>query len=139
MELNPELLKPELPPVTKITVFFVNKLENSENRKKFFKTNWSRVSSHENALHRITKYQLSNVIIIDDTCILKKSIGSSKKYPDDCITFLNIESDKPKGFYDLEEEQSQLAYFIPNWKFAHKLLIGEEVMKKYISPSLFRN
>ena len=137
MKIDEELLKPALPPETKITVFFVNKLINSENRKKFYDTNWSRVSSHEDALHRILKYQLINTVVIDDTCKYKKGLGSSKKYPKDCITFLNIECDKPNGIYDLTEKQSELAYFIPDSTFALKLLIGEEVTKKYINPSLF--
>lgn len=137
MKIDEELLKPALPPETKITVFFVNKLINSENRKKFYDKNWSRVSSHENALHRIIKYQLKNTVVIDDTCKYKKGLGSSKKYPKDCITFLNIETDKPKGFYDLEDSQTELAYFIPDWTFALKLLRGESIKKQYISPSLF--
>ncbi len=143
MKLNEELLKPILPGKTKLTVFFVNKLENSENRKKFYNTNWSRVKTHEDALHRIIKYQLINTVVLDDNCNYqdsKNSLGNSKKYPSDCITFLNVESDKPKGIYPLEKPlQKSLAYFIPTWKFALKLLKGEQVLKKYISPSVFLN
>lgn len=136
MELTPELLQPEIP-VTKISVFFVNNLKDRENRKKFFETNWSRVATHEDALHRIIKHQMKNVIVIDDTCNLIKSIGNHKNYPTDCITFLNVESDKPKGVYPLEKAMNSLSYFIPTWQYALKIIIGEQVEKKFLSPPIF--
>jgi len=110
MKLNPEYLKPALPPPTKLSVFFVNKLKNSEERKKFYGTNWSRCDTHETALHRIIKHRLTNVIIIDDTCSLIKRLGSAKQFPNkDGPTFLIREKDK-------------LAYFVPNYSVAIKLL-----------------
>ena len=113
MKLNPEYLKPSLPPPTKISVFFVNKLTNSEGRKKFYSTNWSRCDTHETALHRIIKHKLTNVIIIDDTCNLtpETKIGSSKQFPNkDGVTFISREKDK-------------LAYYIPDYSVAIKLLL----------------
>jgi hypothetical protein len=135
MELKPELLKPDIS--SKISVFFVNKLRDRENRKKLFDTNWSRVATHEDALHRIIKYQMKNVIVIDDTCNLIKSIGNHKNYPTDCITFLNVENDKPKGVYPLEKPMKSLSYFIPTWQYALKIIIGEQIEKKFLSPPIF--
>tara|TARA_R110000787_G_scaffold64770_2_gene146077 strand:- start:107 stop:1444 length:1338 start_codon:yes stop_codon:yes gene_type:complete len=111
MELDPELMKPIQPAPSKITILFVNKLKERENRKKFLNTNWSRCDTHETALHRIIKHQMNNVIIIDDTCTLNVAkIGNAKQFPNtDGPTFILKEPDK-------------LAYFVPNYSVAIKLL-----------------
>lgn len=139
MELNPALLNPEQPPESKIRVFFVNKLEDSVKRQAYYNTNWSRVSSHEEGLHRIIKHRLSNIVLIDDDQRLVKNLGNSKKYNKDGITFLNVAKLETKGIYNLETKvEGGLAYLIPNWKIALSILSAQVSVKKYfISPNIF--
>jgi hypothetical protein len=50
---------------------------------------------------------------------------------------LNVDSDKPKGVFPLEKAMNSLSYFIPSWQYALKILIGEQVEKKFIQPNVF--
>jgi len=148
MEFNPEYLSPVFNK-TSLNVFFVNSLKNSEERKKFYNTNWSRCKSHEDALHRIIKHQLENVIIIDDTCELIKKLGDSRQFKEkDGITYLNIGSkaaDLKKGIHGLElsefnpQSAFKLAYYVPDFKVAASVLNNILFTKSYfIHPKLFQ-
>tara|TARA_S200002703_G_scaffold4946_1_gene5974 strand:- start:8 stop:1402 length:1395 start_codon:yes stop_codon:yes gene_type:complete len=148
MKLKPEFLKPELPPESKISVFFVNKLNNSKNRQKYFSTNWSRCKSHEEALHRIIKHQMRNVVIIDDIFVLVKNLGNSKCYPRDGITFLDVEyipakqgEKEKKGVYEynINSKKDKLAYFIPDAKIATRIISqGKNPPSYHIVPKKFK-
>ena len=146
MEIDPEYLKPEFTK-TKLDVFFVNPLKNSEERKKFYDKRWIRCKSHEEALHRIIKHQLENVIIIDDTCELFKNIGTAKQFTKkDGITYLNMDSDLKKGIYDFDIQKNnnlpeaiyKSAYYVPDFKVAASVLNDRIFTKAYfIQPKLF--
>ena len=138
MKLNPEYLAPSLPPQTKLTVFFVNKLIESKNRQKFYDTNWSRCDSHETALHRMIKHRMKNVIIIDDTCELIDKLPSNRPFhKKDGITFLNYQG-QGKGIQPLNEKMKVLAYYVPDATIAMKLLQQGTPVKTYsIQPPLF--
>jgi len=141
MDLDPVLMGPELPPSTKLSVFFVNKLKDREKRKKFYPTNWSRCKSHGDAIHRIIKHRMKNTIIIDDTCVLRKNLGNSKQFTErDGITYLNITPEnKKKGqrpFSGIVPEA--LAYYVPDHLTACRLLQqGSEIKTYSINPPLF--
>ena len=138
LPIDPELLKIHHPPDTKLTVMFVNKLEDSLSRQKFFTKNYVRCSSHEKALHRIVKHSLKNIIIIDDKFNNIRTIGNSKQFiKKDGITFLNIESKNKKGIYDLETSQKDLAYYVPDKNIAEAMLLKKDVNKYFISPQIF--
>ena len=147
MEIDPNFLKPEFTE-GKLDVFFVNPKKNSEERKKFLDTNWSRCNSHEEALHRIIKHQLKNVIIIDDTCELVAKLGTSKQFREkDGITYLNIDSDVKKGIHEfdiqkinnLPEAIYKSAYYVPDFKVAASVLNDRIFTKSYfIHPKLFQ-
>ena len=154
IELDPVYLAPVFNK-TSLSVFFINPLKNSEERKKFYDTNWSRCKSHEDALNRIIKHQLENVIIIDDNCELVKSLGTARQFSKkDGITYLNIGSKaadlapeaplRAKGIHDLElaefnpQSASKLAYYIPDFKVAASVLNNRIFAKSYfIQPKLF--
>ena len=138
LPIQQKLLHYETPPETKITVIFINKLENSEARQKYFTTNYVRCSSHTSAIKRIIKHKLKNVIVIDDTFVSSRYIGNSKQFTKkDGITFLNIVSDNLKGIYDLETEQSDLAYYIPDSHIAEMMLSEQHIPKYQIVPNMF--
>ena len=159
-EIDPVYLKPEFTK-TSLSVFFVNPLKNSEERKKFYNTKWNRCKSHEDALQRIIKHQLENVIIIDDTCELMKTLGTAKQFTKkDGITYLNIGSkaadvskatDVKKGIHDMELAQlskatdvspqsaAKFAYYVPDFKVAASVLNNRHMTKSYfIHPKLFQ-
>ena len=138
MELDPELLKPLPAASTKNTVFFVNKSKDTENRIKFLPTNWSRCATHQDALHRMTKHQLKNVIIVDDVCELIKMVPSSKFTEKNGITILNIsDASAKKGISICETKSEVLAYYVPDWQTAQRLLDRQVVNKYKISPPVF--
>jgi len=139
-ELDPVLLKRKLPPVTKNTVMYVNKLKDRKNRVKFFDKNWARCETHEDALYRMIKHQMNNVIIIDDTCeIIGKVPTTSKFTKKDGITILNIEPEGKKGIHPYKTKMKELAYYVPSWEIALRLLNYDTNMKKYqINPPIFK-
>lgn len=141
MELDPVLLKPLPAPETKVSVFFINKLKDKEQRKKYFDKTWSRCATHEDALHRIIKHDMKNVIISDDVFELtKKTTGSSSQFTKkDGITFLDNPNDikLKKGIHPLTEKRDKLVYYIPNRKVAIDILIGKDLPKYQIHPPLF--
>ena len=145
MELDPELLKPLKPPESKITVMFVNKFSDSEERKKFYDKNWSRCATHEDALHRIIKHNMKNVIITDDVFdLIKKTTGASSQFKmRDGITFLdnpnsgNEGENLTKGIHPMKTKRDKLVYFIPDVKIAIDILIGKDIPKYQLHPPLF--
>jgi hypothetical protein len=141
MELDPVLLKPLPAPETKVSVFFVNKLKDKEQRKKYFDKTWSRCATHEDALHRIIKHDMKNVIISDDVFELtKKTTGSSSQFTEkDGITFLDNPnaSKRTRGIHPITEKRDKLVYYIPNRKIAIDILIGKDLPKYQIHPPLF--
>ena len=139
MPTDESLLIRDLPAPTKLTVLFVNKKENSQQRQKFFNTNWSRCSTHQEALHRIIKHSLQNVIVIDDTCELNRRLGNAKQFTEtDGVTYLNVDSDSTKGIYPYDGKSLKLAYYIPNFIIASQLLNDNREIKSYfISPKIF--
>ena len=140
MELDPELLRPILPSENKISVFFINKLEDSEKRKKYYTSNWSHCYTHEEALNRIIKHNMKNVIICDDDFdMIKKTPGDIKKFKHrDGITFLDNLKELPKGIHPISERRNKLVYFVPDSQIAVKLMIGKDIPKYEISPPLFK-
>ena len=139
MPTDESLLIRDLPAPTKLTVLFVNKKENSQQRQKFFNTNWSRCSTHQEALHRIIKHSLQNVIVIDDTCELNRRLGNAKQFTEtDGVTYLNVDSEATKGIYPYDGKSLKLAYYIPNFIIASQLLNDNREIKSYfISPKIF--
>ncbi len=138
-ELDPSLISPDQPPDTKLRVMFVNKIDDSQKRKKYYNTNWNRISSYEEGLHRIIKHQLKNIVIIDDDFVLIKSLGNSKKFNKDGITFLNVAKKETKGNYELQNKvEGGLAFYVPTWQIALRLLSPQSSVKKYYrSPNVF--
>ena len=146
MELKPEYLQVIQPAETKLSVIYVNKLNDSEKRNKFYSTNWARSETHEAALFRIIRHGLKNVVIIDDTCNLIGAIKTSKKFHmRDGITFLNYENDTKKhGQWEFIgkriEEGEPLAYYVPDNSVAMKILNPQAYVPSYLLyPPMFSN
>ena len=146
MELQDKYLQVIQPAETKLSVIYVNKLKDSEKRKKFYSTNWARSETHEAALFRIIKHGLKNVVIIDDTCNLIGAIKTSKKFHmRDGITFLNYENDTKKhGQWEFIgkriEEGQPLAYYVPDSAVAMKILNPQAYVPSYLLyPPMFSN
>jgi len=140
MKLDPELLKPIPASVHNTSVFFINKLVDSEKRKKYYTSSWSHCYTHEEALTRIIKHNMKNVIITDDNFdMIKKTPGDVKKFKfRDGITFLDNLKELPKGIHPISEKRDKLVYFVPDSQIAVKLLVGKNIPKYEISPPLFK-
>ncbi len=138
MELDPNLFKADIAPETMLRVFFINKVDDREKRQKYIKTNWNRISSLNEGLHRIIKHQLKNVIIITDDYKLKNKIGNSKQFTQkDGITILNEDGIGDSGIQNLEEIKNLDCIYIPNFTEALKLLNKKTIKFYKILPSKF--
>tara|TARA_R100001480_G_scaffold816_1_gene2404 strand:+ start:2719 stop:4095 length:1377 start_codon:yes stop_codon:yes gene_type:complete len=140
MKLDPVLLKPKLPPDTKLTIMYVNKLKDRVNRRKFFDKTWARCENHENALSRIIRHNMKNVIIIDDVCELIGKLGTSNQFTEkDGITYLNIKTDrKGKGIEECNERSKVLAVYIPDAMVAARLYNPQRKVNTYkLYPPMF--
>jgi len=142
MKLDPELFKLNPPPPeTFLRVFFINKVDDVEKRHKYIKTNWNRIKSVEEGLHRIIKHQLKNVIIITDNYVLKKKLGNTNKFTKkDGITILNDSSiGEENGIQNLSVIKNLDCIYIPNFTEALKLLKKEKINYYKLVPQLFQN
>ncbi len=140
MKIDPEYLKAGVAPETFLRVFFISKADSIERRQKYIKTNWNRVSSMNEGLHRIIKHQLKNVIIIHDNYELVKTIGNTNKFTKkDGITILNDSSIcHEKGIQNLSEIKNLDCIYIPNFSEALKLIKKEKINYYKVVPPLFK-
>ena len=125
-EIAPEFITPEMPPDSKVSVMFINPENHSEQRVKFYSTNWSRIPTETYGLMRMVRLQMKNVIIIcDESIFLGKKIPCSRM-------FAPGERD---GITCLTGSASKTAYFCPTWQIALKLL-NKEVVEKYVHKEM---
>jgi len=105
------------------------------------------LKSHMNLWRYITQNQMNNILVLEDDADLVRPVPPTYKFRKDGITYLGgytshvhvtkgaKKIDLPEGIHIINHNEYRvlmtMAYFIPNWKVAEKLLNNMEYAERW--------